>query len=313
MLRSMARLALRVFSITVGLVLLGLGLALGWAHLGIRRENPALPAAAAMRALADVPDRPVRLSWIETASQCTPRDEGPACLVHPVFVLEWSDGRLLLVDAGMEAEAARDFGAPLELLLGADPTEPGRAVATALGAARARVAGLVFTHLHNDHTQGVAGLCPKGAPPLRIFQTPAQAERPNYTVAIGRRQVAAAPCARPVALADEGLASLAGLPGVAIVRAGGHTPGSQMVVAWVGADSPRGVVLAGDVVFEKVRIDENRPKELAYRLLVTPENDTQLERVRVWLRELEGRHGWTPIPSHDRVHLESLGLPRFGR
>ena len=83
-------------------------------------------------------------------------------------------------------------------------------------------------------------------------------------------------------------------------------------MAWVGAAEPRGYVLAGDVVFEKEQIDADRSKALAYRLLITPENDEQLGRVRRWLRTLETRHGLTVIPSHDHGHLERLALPRFG-
>ncbi|MGI9591418.1 MAG: MBL fold metallo-hydrolase, partial [Myxococcota bacterium] len=174
---------MRIVVVLLGLVLLGLVLVCGGAHLAIRRENPTLPDATSVLALAQAPDRPVRLSWIETARQCAPAGEAGPCIVHPVFVLEWADGRLLLVDAGMEAEAARTFGEPMELLMGAAPTQPGRAVADALGAARSRLAGLIFTHLHVDHTQGIAGLCPAGAPALPIFQTQAQAERGNYSVA----------------------------------------------------------------------------------------------------------------------------------
>jgi glyoxylase-like metal-dependent hydrolase (beta-lactamase superfamily II) len=307
----MIRTALKVIGVVLALAVLGLLFGLGNAHLGIRRENPPLPDAREVLALAQAPDRPVRLSWIETAHQCTPGEGEASCVVHPVFVLEWADGRLLLVDAGMEADAAREFGTPMELLLGAAPPEPGRSLADALGSSRDRVAGLVFTHLHMDHTQGIAGLCPDGAPPLPIFQTPAQAERPNYTVTPGQRQVEAAPCASSISVADRGLTSLGDLPGVGVVRAAGHTPGSQMIVAWVGAEEPRGFVLAGDVVFAKARLGEDRPKDLVYRLLVTPENEAQLARVRAWLRELETRHGLTAIPSHDRVHLLSLDLPRY--
>lgn len=308
----MIRRILRIVLAAFALLVVGLGLALGWAHRGIRSENPALPDATEVLALAEPADRPILLSWIETARQCTPGAAGEACIVHPVFVLQWADGRLLLVDAGMEADAARAFGAPMETLLGSDPTVPGRALAAALGSSRDRVAGLVFTHLHNDHTQGIAGLCPSGARTLPVFQTPGQSERGNYTISIGRSQLEAAPCAAPAALPDEGLGHLPGLPGVGVVRAAGHTPGSQMVVAWVGAERPRGYVLAGDVVFAKADIDENRPKELAYRLLVTPENEAQLFRVRAWLGNLESRHGFTAIPSHDRSHLLGLDLPRFG-
>ena len=307
----MIRRLLRIALAALALLVMGLGLALGWAHRGIRSETPVLPGAAEVTALAEAADRPVRLAWVETASQCTPAPEGETCIVHPAFVLEWADGRLLLIDAGMEADAARSFGAPMQTLLGSDPAEPGRALAAALGPARNRVTGIVFTHLHNDHTQGIAGLCPTGAPPLTVFQTPGQSERGNYTVAIGRRQLAAAPCVRRAALPDQGLGRLPGFPGVGVVRAAGHTPGSQMVVAWVGAGRPRGFVLAGDVVFAKSAIDDDRAKPHLYSLLVTPENEDQLARVRAWLRELETQHGVTLIPSHDQAHLEGLGLPRY--
>jgi glyoxylase-like metal-dependent hydrolase (beta-lactamase superfamily II) len=307
----MGRRALRLLWIAPGL-LGALLLALGVAHLRNGRENPALPGPGEVAALAATHDRPVRLSWIETARQCTPLEQGEACIVHPVFVLEWADGRLLLVDAGMEAEAARAFGRPMEWLLGAKPTVPGRAVASALGRSRDRVGGLVFTHLHNDHTQGIAGLCALDAPPLPIFQTPAQARRGNYTVAMGERDLEEAGCALSRPLADEGLALLPGFPGVAVVRAAGHTPGSQMVLAWVGPDPPRGFALVGDVVFDKAHLDEDRAKHWAYRTFVTPENAAQLRRVRAWLRALAQDHGVTAIPSHDRAWLVGLGLPRTG-
>jgi glyoxylase-like metal-dependent hydrolase (beta-lactamase superfamily II) len=213
----------------------------------------------------------------------------------------------------MEAEYARAFGRPMEWILGAEPVVAGRSVAEALGTARERLAGVVFTHLHVDHTQGIGLLCAAPAAPFPVFMTAAQAERPNYTTRSGLAQVRAAACARPVVLGDSGLAPLAGLPGVGVIRVAGHTPGSQLVVAWVGAEGARrGFVLAGDVVFEKRQIDQDLPKPLAYRLLVTPENETQLGGARRWLRALEREQGFTVVPSHDQAYLESLALPRFG-
>jgi glyoxylase-like metal-dependent hydrolase (beta-lactamase superfamily II) len=285
-----------------------------WAHRGIRRENPPLPDFAALRAMADATDRPVRLSWINTASQLTPPLEDSTDgqrIVHPVFVLEWADGRILLVDAGMDAEAARQFGRPMELLLGAEPVEVGRSVSAALGAARERVDGIVFTHMHVDHTEGIALLCANDAPPLPVYMTPAQAERPNYTTRPGRTQVREAPCARIVKLPDTGIGLLPDLPGVGVIRVSGHTPGSQVVVAWVG-NPARGTVLAGDAVFEMASILDDRPKPLVYRLLITPESEEQLAKVRGWLRSLAVDESFTIIPSHDQGNIAALGIPEFG-
>lgn len=303
----MLRWLLRGVALALVLGVAALALALGCAHRGIRAENPPLPAIPAVLELATQPDRPVRLSWIETASQ---RDPSGAVIVHPVFVLEWRDGRILLVDAGMDAEAARAFGKPMEWLLGADPARPGRAVEVALAGARERVGGIVFTHLHQDHTQGLAGLCASSPRELRVFVTPAQVERANYTTAPGLAQLRGAGCAHEEPLADSGLAEVEGFGGVRVVRTAGHTPGSQVVVAWVGAE-PRGYVLAGDAVFEASAIAEDRPKPAAYRWLVTPENEAQLARVRAWLAQLGAAHGFVLLPSHDRAQLEASALPRF--
>jgi glyoxylase-like metal-dependent hydrolase (beta-lactamase superfamily II) len=296
------------------LLLLIVAGALMWAHRGIRREIPPLPDFAALRAMADATDRPVQLHWINTASQLTPGlddSAGGQRIVHAVFVLEWADGRILLVDAGMDAESARNFGKPMELLLGAEPVEVGRSVTEALGPRRDQVAGVVFTHLHVDHTQGISLLCVDGAPPLPVYTTPAQLERSNYTTRPGLDQVREASCGRPVMLPDAGIGLLPDMPGVGVIRVGGHTPGSQVVVAWVGKPA-RAFVLAGDVVFEMKKIRGDEPKPFAYRLLVTPESDEQLGKVRRWLRSLEMEESFTIIPSHDQGNIEALGIPLFG-
>jgi glyoxylase-like metal-dependent hydrolase (beta-lactamase superfamily II) len=210
----------------------------------------------------------------------------------------------------MDAEAARQFGRPMELLLGAEPVEVGRSVSAALGPARDRVAGIVFTHLHVDHTEGIALLCAGGAPPLPVYMTPAQLERPNYTTRPGLAQVREAPCVGIETLPDAGIGMVLGLPGVGVIRVAGHTPGSQVVVAWVGKPA-RGYVLAGDVVFEMARIRDDQPKPLAYRLLITPESEEQLKRVRRWLRSLEVEESFTIIPSHDQANIEAVGIPEF--
>ena len=144
------------------------------AHLAVRREAAPLPTLDAISAVAGVgilvDDAPVRLSVINTASQAMPRaavldpdrdphPDDPYVMSHPSFVLEWKDGRLLLVDVGMTREGARAFGRPLEWLGGAQPMDPHGSAAAALGNAARRVKGIVFTHLHTDHVGGIGELC----------------------------------------------------------------------------------------------------------------------------------------------------------
>jgi len=301
--RSVVKALMGVLAISLLFLLAGLTAA----HLSIRSERPMMPAMEEVLSLKQEEDRPTRLRWINTATQ-----HGPdGTIVHSVFVLEWEDGRALLVDTGMDAEAAVAFGKPMESLLGSDSTIVGRAIDEALAGGRERVVGLVFTHMHTDHTQGIEHLCPPGAGRLDLYMTPAQFERPNYTTGSGLEPVINAPCANRISLRDEGLARLPGLEGVGVIRAAGHTPGSQLIVAWVGKDKPRGYVLAGDVVFEFDQIAEDRPKALVYRVLITPEADMQLGEVRRWLHVLSRDHGLVVVPSHDFAHIESLGLAKY--
>src|SRR5262245_15276252 len=154
----------KIALVTLALVALGVAVVAGgltWAHMAIRRERGALPAPETLSAAKEVGDLPVRLSVINTASQPMPRsavldpaqDPQPQAryvMSHPSFVFEWADGRLLLVDVGMDREGALSFGRPLQTLAGAEAIEPHESVAGRLGSAATRVRGIVFTHLHTD-------------------------------------------------------------------------------------------------------------------------------------------------------------------
>ena len=238
--------------------------------------------------------------------------EGDAAYVmsHPAFALAWPDGRLLLADLGMEGEAAIDFGRPLGLV-GAGPVEVGVDAATALGPAAGNVRGVLFSHLHVDHVQGVLALCrARQGAPLALLQTPAQAERGNYTTSPAVELAGQAGCLVPTRLDDVPLAPVDGFPGVGVVAAAGHTPGSQVLLAILrSGGSERRLAFTGDVVnhVAGVRLDVGKPP--SYRALVVPEWDERLGRVRRWLRHLE--LGFELVVAHDRGQLETLDIPRF--
>jgi len=93
------------------------------AHLQIRGIDPELPSLEAVRAQADLAGLPIRVSTWNTASQGMPRKQvleagldpdpqAPYVMSHAAFLLEWADGRALLVDAGMDREQARSFDVP---------------------------------------------------------------------------------------------------------------------------------------------------------------------------------------------------------
>jgi glyoxylase-like metal-dependent hydrolase (beta-lactamase superfamily II) len=306
------------------LALLALALAAGaaglsLAHIEIRGRDPALPSDAEVLALADR-GGPVALAWHETAQQAMPRalvldpaddpDSAlPYVMSHPSFALAWADGRLLLVDLGMEAEAARSFGRPLEWA-GAEPMRVQSGAAGALGAATARVAGVLFTHLHSDHVEGVGALCTaRGGATLPWFQTAAQATLANFTTRPGRKLAAGAGCLAGETLPDAPLVRLPGFPGVGVVDAAGHTPGSQVVLALLG--DRRRIAFTGDIANHVEGIRRNLGKPVLYRLLVVPESPRRLERVRRWLAHLERELGFALVVAHDRAQLAALALPHF--
>jgi glyoxylase-like metal-dependent hydrolase (beta-lactamase superfamily II) len=310
---------------------------LGEAHREMRGLDPVLPDARSLAALATAADAPVRASYLNTATQ----RGGGLPIAHPVFLLEWSDGRLFAIDAGMDRAGALAFGRPMELLLGAEPIEPYGSPGEQLGDAAVRVAGVAFTHLHGDHTGGLPSLCATAggaegvgagggsrsvgrrtaARGLPVFQTPWQADLGNYTTSPGRDSIARASCATPRRLENGPLRAVPGFDGLAAVAVAGHTPGSTIYAAHVqgraGAHAAHGSpaagttwIFAGDVANFRDSLLENRPKPQIYSLLIVPEAPAVLERLRRWLAALDAEPGFRVVVSHDLEALEASALPR---
>jgi glyoxylase-like metal-dependent hydrolase (beta-lactamase superfamily II) len=316
---------LTALAILVGGVVALIAALLLHAHVQIRRLDPELPTLAAMRAQADVADLPIRVSYWNTASQVTPRaqvleasldpaPETPYVMSHPSFLLEWEDGRALLVDAGMDRDEAVAFGRPIEWV-GGEPVVPHGSIAERIAPALAgRPLAIAFTHLHTDHVGGVVALC-AALPPdtqVRLFQTRAQIELVNFTTWPGRAALARAPCLARERLADAALAPLPGYPGAFAIRAAGHTPGSQILGAFVReASGVRGYLFAGDAANAIDGVRRDVPKPRGYRLFLVPESESRQARVRAFLREAEAA-GFVIAIAHDERHLATTGIPVFG-
>ena len=307
------------------LTIAGAAAGLVWMHLVVQREHAPLPLVSDVLDFATATDAPTKVWVIETARQTTPRsavlDPGtdpkpgaPYVMTHPSFILEWADGRLLLIDLGMTRAGAIKFGGPMESLVGAPPIEPLTTVAGALGEAVSRVKGIVFTHLHIDHVDGLRDLCPRVLHPLKVFMTGPQLDTWTLFTAEGKNLVETSGCTDRVRIGGAPLIPLEGFPGVGVIAAGGHTPGSQAIVAVVRdpAGTVKRYVFSGDITntIDGVRGDVSKP--LLYRLILVPEDDDRLGELRRYLRALESEHQVAIVVSHDQLHLQSLGIPAWG-
>lgn len=312
---------------------------LGWGHVGIRRVQPPLPTVEEVLAIDPTASLPVRVSYINTASQRMPRsgvldpelDPEPHLdfvMSYPSFVLEWQDGRIFLIDTGMTREEAIRFGALVEKLSGASPIEPHKSTSEALGRAHNRLAGIGFTHLHPDHTGDLGRLCqnmradggPAASGSIPVYQAPYQIARWNHTTRTGRSQVREAECTAIEPLPAKPLIPVPGFPGLSVIPVGGHTPGSQLFVAHVRTmpGMSRGKhsdietwIFTGDIVNHAAGIEKNIPKPPLYSWLVCPENTRRLEVLRNYLRQLSDRPGVKLLVSHDQKQIEASGISTF--
>ncbi|MEH6569041.1 MAG: MBL fold metallo-hydrolase, partial [Halioglobus sp.] len=146
----MAKLIKRAFAIVLLLVFVGLCVRYIPAHLQVRSVNTPLPDGADFLQLKHN-DGPVNIYYVNTSEQSLPA----STLVHSVIVLEWSDGKLFLIDAGMRETQAEEFGGLMKLVMGAQEVEIHGAIGSLLGDHVAGVDGVGFTHLHIDHTDGI--------------------------------------------------------------------------------------------------------------------------------------------------------------
>ncbi|MDG2050817.1 MAG: MBL fold metallo-hydrolase, partial [Myxococcota bacterium] len=309
----------------VVIALLASGLFLLKAHFDLSQERTPLPQANWIidRLNDETRPGPVAAYWINTASQSTslptvmasdsesPVDES-FIMGFPAFLLEWADGRLLLIDVGMDEATARSFGAPLETLGLAEPMQPRLSVAESMGPDLNRIQGIVFTHLHIDHVAGLSALCQGLQHRAPVFMSDAQALRPNFLTEEGTDLVKSAPCVDIDRSVAAPMTPLSNFPGVWIVPAAGHTPGSQIIIARVDSgEEIRDLVFVGDIVNAAQAIEINRGKPLLYRTFLVPEDEERQNSLRQFIRSLQTLHGFQAIASHDQSVLETSGLPAW--
>jgi len=216
----------------------------------------------------------------------------PLHQVHQVFQLVWAD-RFGLIDTAFPPaafERVSAFGGKAEASYHAEGWEQ---VSRALGAADF----IVVTHEHFDHLAGAGTLPQERASHLKL-----DAAQLANTKALDQSEIPAALRSALVPLPPAEMQALA--PGVVLLAAPGHTPGSQIV--YVERADGRVALFLGDVAWNLGQITElhYRPRMVT---LMLGENRAQVLGEFRALHDLGIAHPEVAqVVSHDAKEREAL-------
>jgi glyoxylase-like metal-dependent hydrolase (beta-lactamase superfamily II) len=267
--------------------------------LALAQPLAAQPELTAARGLVHaVPgDLPTAIGYVNVAEMSWPLSEAvanaPATTVSsptPVFQVHFPSG-WIMVDAAMDREIAAAANDPSRFF---DDRYTG-AIAALRGARL-----IVVTHEHYDHIAMVAHsvladeLAPKTmltrAQMESLLRNPKRTKTPFDSTRAGRYIVVDYDRMLPIA------------PGVVLIKAPGHTPGSQVV--YVQLASGREVILSGDVAFNHLGIEtETQKPDSASRHMA--EDRMAIAHELGWLHQAE-QNGVSVVVSHDGDQLATL-------
>jgi glyoxylase-like metal-dependent hydrolase (beta-lactamase superfamily II) len=272
------------------------------AHLQVRAVSPALPSEASLRALLQVDNAPVRVSYISTSSQRS----SAGVLGHNSVLVEWDNGDIVMIDAGMDEAQAREFGDLMKTVFGGEDPIVHGTISQLLGEDIDRVKAVGFTHLHIDHTQGLSNFCNARGTGAVGLQLDYQRELHNFNTEEGA-DIVATSCLEPIDIGVEGLLGVEQYPGFAMYPLGGHTPGSTLFVV---ADGDRLLLFSGDITNNKSDLLNNKDKGPIYSYLLVPESTSRTAQLRLWLREMNGNDDMEVVVAHDSEDMAQI-LQRF--
>jgi len=211
--------------------------------------------------------------------------------VHQVFQLVWDD-RFALIDTAFPPSRFEQVSANAS-----DSARYHGVAWQQLSAALAGADFIVVTHEHFDHLAGAGTLPEARAAHLRL-----NAQQLANTAALDASKIPATLRALLAPLPEAEMQALA--PGVVLLAAPGHTPGSQIV--YVERADGRSALFLGDVAWnaEQIRSLHYRPRHLTF---VLGEQRAQvLDQFRA-LHELGKSHPeLVQVVSHDRAQREAL-------
>lgn len=252
---------------------------------------------AQVRALADsLPgEKPTEIRFEEVASMNAPSTGiiagsgwGDATLTFYAFQLLYAD-HTAMIDTGMDKKTADEtsaknfddaaFARVLSAMAVADP--------------------IVITHEHYDHVGGVATHPNLATVMPRLKLTKEQLSVPGKMDPLVFPKDA---LTGYVPLDYDKLKAIA--PGVVLVKAAGHTPGSQIV--YVKRADGAEYLFLGDVAWHWRNVQEVRTRARVVTLLMGEDRDGVLLQLQELNRLAAAEPKLTVVPGHDKPRIEQL-------
>ena len=205
---------------------------------------------------------------------------------QPAFQLRFPRG-WIMVDASLDRKAANDK---------AFSDERYRRIHEALRDARL----IVVTHEHDDHAAGVVRSPFLADVQRHTMLTRAQMRALRDEKSDSSMRLDSATASRYLVVDYDPIMPIA--PGVVLIKAAGHTPGSQMV--YVRLASGREFVLAGDVAWLTSGITTQKQKPEETTKSFGGEDRAAIGQQLRWLKELPP--AITVIVAHDQPFIDGL-------
>ena len=261
----------------------------------IAAQNPVTAWTASIKDVrsvaATIPGaRPLRINVLKFAESHRTKNfsikgaaADPSVQARTVFQVVYGDG-YVMVDSGMDQQVHKFFGRGVEEPYDA---EAARQVERALRGARL----IVVTHEHGDHVAGVirTPLANELAPKTILTRTQVQTLVTNPQMP--EIKLTAEMATRYLVVDYDKYLPLA--PGIALIKAAGHTPGSQMV--YVALQSGREYLLIGDTAWHMDGVRLVRGKDAPW----IAEDESPLMNQLKWLNELSSERNLFIVASHD--------------
>ena len=242
--------------------------------------------------------RPLRLNILKFAESRRTKNFSvkgapaiPSVQARTAFQVMYADGSVM-VDAGMNLAVHKFFGRGVD-----EPYFPDATNQIDQALQRARL--IVATHEHGDHVAGVIAspLANELAP--KTVLTRSQVQTLMTMPQMPEIRLSAEQARRFVVVDYDAYFPLA--PGIVLVKAAGHTPGSQMV--YVTLESGREYLLIGDATWHMDGVREITGKDAPW---VTEDTGAVLAQLR-WLNGLsQSDPGLVVVASHDEEEHATL-------